>query len=229
LLDNTTKPFCDICVADVLSDGGIVTATLILDAREEDMYNLNEVIVSGTHAVKHNDKWIFVCDHPEAKLLEEYNEPHIYCINTTTKQLTIKNTIFVDWDDIYVYNNVKVIFDKIYEKDYGVVPKSLDYIHEYYDGGFEEDIEIVLESGEAVPINKIPVCAILQHGVSVFGIVKIDKTRIKNTANIYNLNNLAKNTDFVYHLVTNKGYFYVGEKKVNDYNYYVDSRNLELC
>ena len=143
-------------------------------------------------------------------------------MNTTTKQFTIKDTIFVDWDEIY--DDVKVVLDKTYENDHGVVPTSLEYIHEYYDGGFEEDVEIILESGDTMPINKIPVCMRLPDGVVVRGIVKIDKTRIKNTANIYKPNNLAKNTDVVYHLLTNKGYFYVGGKKVNDYNDYVDSR-----
>jgi hypothetical protein len=222
LLNNTTKPFCEVCIGDVLSDGGIVTATLILDARGVKMYDLNGVIVSARHAVKHNNKWVFVCDHPQAKLVERYNEPHIYCMNTTTKQFTIKNTIFVDWDEIY--DDVKDVLDKTYENEHGVVPTSLDYIHEYYDGGFEEDVEILLESGDTMPINKMRVSLRLPGGVVVRGIVKIDKTRIKNTANIYNPNNLAKNTDVVYHLLTNKGYFYVGKNKINDYNDYVDSR-----
>ena len=222
LLNNTTKPFCEVCVGDVLSDGGVVTATLILDARGVKMYDLNGVIVSARHAVKHNDRWVFVCDHPQAKLLDRYDEPHIYCMNTTTKQFTIKNMLFVDWDEIY--EDVKAILEKTYKNEHGVVPTSLDYIHEYYDGGFEEDVEILLESGDTLPINKMRVSLRLPDGVVVRGIVKIDKTRIKNTANIYNPNNLAKNTDVVYHLLTNKGYFYVGGKKVNDYNDYVDSR-----
>ena len=222
LLDYTIKPFCEVCVGDVLSDGGVVTATLKLDARGVNMYDLNGVIVSARHAVKHNNRWVFVCDHPQAKLLDSYNEPYIYCMNTTTKQFTIKNTLFVDWDEIY--DDVKAILDKTYENEHGAVPTSLDYIHEYYDGGFEEDVEIDLGSGDTCPINKIPVCLKLPDGVVVRGIVKIDKTRIKNTANIYNPNNLAKNTNVVYHLLTNKGYFYVGGKKVNDYNDYVDSR-----
>lgn len=226
LLNDATKPFCDICVGDVLSDGGVVTATLILDARGVKMYDLNGIIVSARHAVRHNDRWVFVCDHPQAKLLDHYDEPYIYCMNTTTKQFTIKNTLFVDWDEIY--DDVKAILDKTYENEQGVAPTSLDYIHEHYDGGFEGDVEILLESGDTMPINKIPVCLKLPGGVVVRGIVKIDKTRIKNTANIYKNtdepNNLAKNTDFVYHLLTNKGYFYVGGKKVNDYNDYVDSR-----
>lgn len=226
LLNKTTKPFCDVCVGDVLSDGGVVTATLILDARGVKMYNLNGVIVSARHAVKHNNKWVFVCEHPQAKLLDRYNEPYIYCMNTTTKQFTIKNMLFIDWDEIY--DDVKEVLDKTYENEHGLVPTSLDYIHEYYDGGFEEDVEILLESGDTIPINKMRVSLRLPDGVVVRGIVKIDKIQIKNTANIYknieNPNNLAKNTDFVYHLLTNKGYFYVGKNKINDYNDYVDSR-----
>ena len=80
---------------------------------------------------------------------------------------------------------MKVVLDKTYENDHGAVPTSFDYIHEYYDGGFEEDVEILLESGDTMPINKMRVCLRLPDGVVVRGIVKIDKTRIKNTDNIY--------------------------------------------
>ena len=78
-------------------------------------------------------------------------------------------------------------------------------------------------------MSKIEVGCRLSGDVVVNGIVIIDKTTLKNTDNIYKntkmeQNNLAKNTDTLYHLLTNKGYFYVGEKRVNDYNHYIDSR-----
>ena len=34
------------------------------------------------------------------KLLENYNKPYIYCINTSNKRININNTIFADWDDL---------------------------------------------------------------------------------------------------------------------------------
>jgi len=227
LADKTIKQFHEISLGDVLSDGGIVTAILQLDARNMIMYELHGIIVSGIHCVKYDNDWIYVSEHPDANKIERYREPYIYCMNTTTKQFTINHLTFIDWDEIY--DDVKNTFDSIYANEYGIVPSSLDYIHEYYDGGFEEDVEIVLETGEVFPICKIRVGCKLWGDVVVKGIVMVDKTAVKNTDNIYKntnieQNNLAKNTDKLYHLLTNKGYFYVGGKKINDYNHYIDSR-----
>ena len=226
LLNKTTKTFDKICIGDVLNDGGIVTALFKLDARQTMMYELHGVVVSGNHCVKHNNIWICVSEHPDANKIETYTEPYIYCMNTTTKQFTINRLTFIDWDEIY--DDVKNTFDNIYANEHGVVASSLDYIHEYYDGGFEEDVEIVLETGEVFPICKIRVGCKLCGDVVVNGIVMVDKTSVKNSNNIYKntkteQNNLAKNTDTLYHLLTNKGYFYVGKEKVNDYNHYIDS------
>jgi len=226
LLNKTIKPLCKICLGDVLSDGGIVTAIFKLDARDTIMYELNDVIVSGIHSVEHNNQWVRVIDHPQSNVIDHYKEPYIYCMNTTTKQFTINNTIFIDWDEIY--EDVQMTLDHIYANEYGVKASSFDYIHEFYDGGFEEDVEIALETGDVFPISKIRVGCRLDGEVIVNGIVLIDKTTIKNSDNIYkninDPNNLAKNTDVLYHLLTDKGYFYVGKNRVNDYNYYIDSR-----
>ena len=63
------------------------------------MYNLNGVIVSGSHCVLHNNQWIKVKYHPLATLVKNFNENIIYCLNTTKKQITINDVIFRDWDD----------------------------------------------------------------------------------------------------------------------------------
>ena len=227
LSNKTTKTFDKICIGDVLSDGGRVTALFKLDAGQTIMYELHCVVVSGNHCVKHHNKWIHVSEHPDANKIEIYTEPYIYCMNTTAKQFTINHLTFIDWDEIY--DEVKITFDSIYANEHGEVASSLDYIHEYYDGGFEEDVEIVLETGEVFPICKIEVGNRLLGDVVVNGIVIVDKTTLKNTNNIYKntntaQNNLAKNTNTLYHLLTNKRYFYMSKKKVNDYNHYIDSR-----
>lgn len=226
LLNQTYKNICEIQVGDVLSDGGIVTAKMQLNAHCVDMYDLNGVIVSAKHRVKYNDKWVHVSDHPSAKLLFEYNQPHIYCMNTTTKQFIINNMTFIDWDEIFEHENI--VLSNIFHSEYDILPgESLDYIHKYYDGGFEADVEILLNNGEILPINKICVGSILSGDVHVHGIVVIDKTMIENKTNIYKnkegVHNLEESSTKLYHLLTDKGYFYVDETKFPDYNNYIDS------
>ena len=64
-------PIRDIQVDDVLKDGGVVTSTMQLIPTTS-MYKLNDVIVTGTHYVLHDNTWIYVKDHPEAEYLPRY-------------------------------------------------------------------------------------------------------------------------------------------------------------
>ena len=52
------------------------------------MYRLGNVVVSGTHQVKHKDEWVFVQNHPDAIEIpkNEFEDEFIYCLNTTISQ-----------------------------------------------------------------------------------------------------------------------------------------------
>ena len=57
--DGTEVNIEDIELGTVLHDGSIVTATMILSSHEETMYNLNNIVVSGTHKVLFDNDFIF--------------------------------------------------------------------------------------------------------------------------------------------------------------------------
>ena len=61
-------------VGDVLEDGTMIQCHFMLDSSRETMYNLHEVIVSGSHPVLHNNQWISVENHPNAKKIINYYE-----------------------------------------------------------------------------------------------------------------------------------------------------------
>ena len=56
--DGTERKIIDIQVGDVLMDNNEVTACFKLITRGSVMYKLGNVIVSDSHIVNYNNKWI---------------------------------------------------------------------------------------------------------------------------------------------------------------------------
>jgi hypothetical protein len=162
--DGTTTKMVDIQVGDVLSDSNVVTAKLKLSATGAQMYNLNGVIVSESHTVKHDDKWILVSKHPEAQKVYSYAEPYIYCLNTSSKKIVINDACFADWDEIYNDEHIDSL-----KKNAGLNSS----IHESMDSGFTGNTKIQLQDGTFKPISDIQIGDILLQGESVYGLVEI--------------------------------------------------------
>jgi hypothetical protein len=136
--DGSDKTIFDIKVGDILINNNKVTAKITVETEGSEIYNLNGVIVSNSHIVKHNDKWLPVSDHPESIKIESYNEPFLYCLNTTSKIIVINDICFTDWDEIYnsditKFNTLLCIKFNNCKKKYTF---KTDDIHKYFDGGF---------------------------------------------------------------------------------------------
>jgi len=125
-------------------------------------------------------------------------------------------------------------------------------IHEYFDSGFIGNTEIELATGEKKKITDIKVNDILAGGEKVYGFVEINGSSLKNTGtynlgkglivhggpnlNFYLDNRITSTLDCgkggivynytpynnLYHLLTDKKTFYVGEVLFLDYNAAVD-------
>ena len=165
--DGTTKKIIDIQVGNVLLSKSIVTAKLKLSATSSTMYNLNGVIVSNSHTVKHNDKWILVSEHPDAIKIENYLEPYIYCLNTSDKQIIINEICFADWDEIYKEKHI----DNLRENA-GLF--SSDDIHTSMDGGFSGNTLVQMKDETTKEIHNVQIGDILQKGEEVYGVVEIN-------------------------------------------------------
>jgi hypothetical protein len=241
------KKISEIKVGDVLLDNSKVTAVIKVDTKGSIMYKLDNIIVSDSHKVKHDGQWIPVCKHPKAIKYAFYNEPYLYCLNTTTKIINIDNYIFTDWDEIYendietiLYNNILKVTDK-------------QYIHKYLDGGFAENTLIKTNDGRSVSIKNIQIGDILENYEYVYGIVEIDgtdlyeqccynlgKIKIEGSTNLFfyendnssvkpilSLAEISKTPNIIkhnklYHLLTNKNSFYINKIKFSDYNASID-------
>jgi hypothetical protein len=153
-------------------------------------------------------------------------------LNTTHKIIEINKIIFTDWDEIY-----DETLNKVINNNNNPIPNA-SFIHEVLDCGFSDSTKIMLNNKTLVNINNINVDDILENGEKVYGIVEIDGSSILEHFR-YNLgeNNFiegyAPNLTFIdkeninmsyklYHLLTDKGTFKIGNTIIKDYNAAID-------
>jgi hypothetical protein len=213
-LSNGNKiPISQLKIGDILEDGSIINCHLTLDASNEIMYKLNNIIVSGTHPVLYNNQWILVSSHPNVEKIINYTEKYIYCLNTSNKKIIINNIIFSDWDDVFNENRYEILLKNIQNK-------HLNNIHKYYDKGFSKSTLIKMADGSFKKISEIKVGEMLDKSIKVYGIVHIKGDDLIN-GNLIN-SDCEKDLGKFYNLLTDKGYFYINNLKYNDYNYCID-------
>jgi hypothetical protein len=213
-LSNGNKiPISQLKIGDILEDGSIINCHLTLDASNEIMYKLNNIIVSGTHPVLYNNQWILVSSHPNVEKIINYTEKYIYCLNTSNKKIIINNIIFSDWDDVFNENRYEILLKNIQNK-------HLNNIHKYYDKGFSKSTLIKMADGSFKKISEIKVGDFLDNFIKVYGIVHIKSDDLIN-GNLIN-SDCEKDLGKIYNLLTDKSYFYINDLKYNDYNYCID-------
>jgi hypothetical protein len=77
-----------------------VYGILKLSAKNVDMFNLNGVVVSGSHQVwnEKEEAWVYVRNHPDSVAVK-YNGKYIYCLVTKSKRICVGKELFLDWDE----------------------------------------------------------------------------------------------------------------------------------
>lgn len=203
------------------------------------MYLLDNIIVSNSHIIKHTNSWIPVSKHPNSVKCEYYNEPYLYCLNTTSKTIKINNQVFTDWDEIYDDSLDKILNNTI------IPINKREEIHKYLDLGFAKSTSVGLIDGTYKKIDKVLINDVLKNGEIVYGIVEIDGSDITKNV-LYNLgeNSFEKVKEYnldlhiykqdinadnlkLYHLLTDKKTFQLGNIIISDYNAAID-RFLEI-
>jgi hypothetical protein len=223
------KKISQIEPGEILFNNNIVTAKIKVEREGSTMYFLNNVIVSDSHIVKYNNKWIRVSEHPNACIHHSYNEDYLYCLNTTQKIIEINNNIFTDWDEIY---------DDTLNEVLNKTSLTKELIHNYLDSGFAAYTKIRLKNKYSNSINKIKINDILENGEKVYGIVELDGTLIAEQYK-YNLgeskiiegcsldlkypkSKITNKYNKLYHLLTDKGTFKIENTIIKDYNATID-------
>ena len=192
----------DINVGDTLANGSYVTAKIKVTSENMKMFYLNNIIVSESHLVKYNDKWIRIGEHPNAKPIA-YNKEFLYCLNTSNKIIELSEIIFSDWDEI--------IDDKL---TYFRNLQNKENIHKFLDDGFEENTSIKLFTNKKL-ISKIKIGDILENGSIVYGLVEVEAGKLRKYENKTPPNKL-------YHLLTTDGTLNINSVDEKDYNNVID-------
>ena len=219
---------------DELKDGSTVTGTFALTAVDLHMYNHKGVIVSGCHTIKTSKGDIKVRDHEASKRLTDYDEPIVYCLNTTSKRIRIGSLEFLDWDELTA-NELCQIKETL--RDSSITENN---INARLDGGFLGSTQIVLDGQQRVPISSVRVGDLLSTGEEVLGTVTIVPHPIKNlgfgTKTIYGGSNLqisdhdlgnfstlawpdyTSSAGNLYHLITDTDFVHVEGVRFCDFN-----------
>lgn len=227
-------PIRDIKVGDVLENNNVVTSHFILDGDYQELYLLDNIIVSQSHMVFHRKKgWIPVGIHDEAVCLNN-TASTIYCINTSNKVFKINNTYFLDWDETD-WGDIAFLKHK------SLIENHKD-IHTKLDAALHPNTIIQLENGETKKISEVKLNDVLVNNNTVLGVVKIYMDDIKELTT-YNLdddksiigvnlketyenlgilsNKTTINNNYkltFYHLLTDSGILNINGVEIYDYN-----------
>jgi len=96
MYDDSLKNIEDITLADFMSEGGVVYT--INKSLVSEIYNYNDVMVTGRHAVKENGKWIRIEDSKYA-VKEEGIFPVYNLSNQNHRIITDCGQEFADYDE----------------------------------------------------------------------------------------------------------------------------------
>lgn len=221
--DHTFLPISKIKVGDVLRDGNKVTTTLKVVSTNSQMFSLKgnqNIVVSGSHLVKYKKKWIHVSSHPDRISISNYDKPFLYCMNTTSKRISIGKYIFADWDDVVDDNDISLWFGK--------------------KCGLVKTTPIILLNDEVKEIKDICIGDVLKNGEKVIGTVQtegqtcasyyldgilfVDGAGLtfcdENNDIVMNLKNQdIDGNKFMYHLLTDSKRFTINGIEIYDYNH----------
>jgi hypothetical protein len=156
----------NVNIGDRLTNNlALVTSIYKLDGTGVQMYSLSDILVTGSHKVKYNGKFIRVDKHPRAKKVKEESK-NLVCLNTSSHQISIKNYCFLDF---------------VESEDSTFVDFKNKYIQELYNSktltpavskrtGVLYNTKIPLSNGVIKPIQNINIGDKLDNGDIVKGI-----------------------------------------------------------
>ena len=108
---NGYKKIKKIKVNDVLIAGNKVLGKFKFDIQDTEMYNYKGILISGSHLVRENNKWIRVEKSENGFKIEKYDKKYIYCLYTTNSVIQTDKAIFRD----YFETNNEVVNKKIFK------------------------------------------------------------------------------------------------------------------
>ncbi len=126
LENKMTKKISELLLNDVLIDNNKLTSIHKIKNKDV-LYKINNTYITGNHYIRHNDKWIFVKDHPDSILTNNHPE-FVYCIGTKNNTIDIDDHIYHDWNDDYIKENnmdIKGLTNCFHENTYLTLQKHI--------------------------------------------------------------------------------------------------------
>jgi len=191
----------DLKPGQQLSQDNYVISTIKI-INTKDMYNLNNIIVSGSHLVLINNKWIRVKHCEYSKKIPNFYEPYIYCLNTTKGIIKINDIIFKDFSEsnnsFINYNVNRIILQELNSTEYIVN----SYNPEFLEQGISSNTLININNNNYKRINDIQVGDNIYKGTVIAKII-IDSNKL----DIFNYKNK---------------YIFSGNVKINEYDLWIN-------
>jgi hypothetical protein len=101
-------PMKDLQLGDILINGSIVDAVMTIRNTEEAYYKLpGNILVTGSHYVKHGERYIQVMHLPGATHTEII-EDTVSCIVTNDHKIPVGDFTFWDWEDNLIPSNKNI-------------------------------------------------------------------------------------------------------------------------
>lgn len=183
------KKIKDLKLGTKLCKNNYITSIFKFNAIKTPLYNYKNIIVSGSHLVYENNKWIRVKDS-EYAIPFKSNVKYIYCLNTSKNIIKTKyNLIFKDFEEC-ISNDYET-------KYYNMVLNHLNNEKEHLENinfsiqGFDKNTLINTENG-LKKINKIKIGTKLDKNNKVIGISKsFSNNLVKYRNTILSSNNIV--------------------------------------
>lgn len=94
------KYIIDYKIGEIIQDNVYILNIIYIDQDDnnEDLYNFNNIIVSGSHCIFNGKEFIKIKNHPESKYIRKTNSKEkLICFITNTHTIPINNYIFGDY------------------------------------------------------------------------------------------------------------------------------------
>lgn len=173
----------NIQIGDYLYDKNIVTAVFKIKVNSIQMFKINNTIVSGSHLIFFNKKWIRVEDCKLAKPIEYNKNKIIYCLNTSNNIIKTQFNLFSDYQETN-NNNINYKINNIiltYLNKNTNIQQNINY--NYYWGFYGKTL---IKIGKKYKyIKNIEIGDIINNS-KVIGIVKLSSKNV----HMYNYNNI---------------------------------------
>jgi hypothetical protein len=164
-------PMSEVKVGEVLQGQHTVEGVMRMTSSGTDVYDLDGVLVSGYHKVyfSEGNEWIYVKDHPRARLVTDYASPELVCLITDTHEIPVAGLRFVDYEEV---EDCAEIEELVWGGCEPVIPEDQNT-------GVAAGTHVLLWGGGSKPIEEMQVGDRLVDRDLVQGVIELDTAEYK--------------------------------------------------